>query len=674
MAFALPAAALAMPSGLGRWMRVLMIVDVDKYGGFRLTKDFLSPYHDRPVHWGFGPLSWVTYKRTYSRDGEEWWQTCRRVIEGMITVQRVHCLEHHLPWDPNEAKRLAEDAYQRVWEFKWTPPGRGLWINGTRFMYDRGGAALNNCGFISTKNIETDYADPFAWVMHMGMLGVGVGFDTRGKGSVRIARPERANGPHVIGDSREGWVEAVARLLNAYAARGTLPSQWDYTQIRPRGAPLANFGGFASGPESLREILESLEQLYNGYIGQAVDSLLIIDTMNIIGRGVVAGGMRRSAQIAFGEPEDTQFLDLKLDKEKLMEYRWASNNSVFARVGMDYKEVARRTAINGEPGYLWLENVRAYGRMGDPPTWADAQAEGSNPCVEQTLWDRELCCLVETYPAHHENLEDYLHTLHIAYLYAKIVTLVETHDSRTNAVMLHNRRIGCSMSGIVQGINRHGYRNFLGWCDEAYRYLQQLDANYSSRLAVPRSIKITSVKPSGSVSLLAGATPGVHWEHAPYYIRRVRIPDNQPLVHMCQEAGYPVEPDRYSSGTMVISFPIHVRHAGRRKADVPLREKIDLAAQMQRYWSDNQVSCTADFSPDREKEEIPRILEAYEDRLKGIAFLPATPHTYEQPPYEEMTREEHEQMVRKIRPLQGALQHENELEARFCEGGACEFV
>ena len=469
-------------------------------------------------------------------------------------------------------------------------------------------------------------------------------------------------------------MEAVGRLLNAYVTRATLPARWDYTQIRPRGAPLANFGGFASGPESLREILESLRQLYEQYIGQPVDARLIVDTMNIIGRGVVAGGIRRSAQIAFGDPEDSQFLDLKLDRQKLMEYRWASNNSIFARIGMDYGDVARRTATNGEPGYLWLENIRAYGRMGDLPTWADSEAEGSNPCVEQSLWDRELCCLVETYPAHHESFEDYLRTLHIAYLYAKTVTLVATHDSRTNVVMCRNRRIGCSMSGIIQAINKHGYRNFVGWCDKAYKHLQQLDADFSNRLRVPRSIKTTSVKPSGSVSLLAGATPGVHWEHAPYYIRRVRIPDNHPLVQMCQQSGYPVERDRYSSGTTVISFPIHVQHAGRRKADVSLREKVDLAAQMQRCWSDNQVSCTADFSPDREREEIPRILETYEDRLKGIAFLPAVSHSYEQPPYEEITNENYEEMVRKLKPLDGALQHEHDLEARFCEGGTCEFI
>jgi hypothetical protein len=230
------------------------------------------------------------------------------------------------------------------------------------------------------------------------------------------------------------------------------------------------------------------------------------------------------------------------------------------------------------------------------------------------------------------------------------------------------------MTGIVQAINRLGYRQFFNWCDKAYVNVQELDAEYSARLAIPRSIKLTSVKPSGTVSLLAGATPGVHWEHAPYYIRRVRIPDRHPLSEVCRGAGYPVEPDRYSSRTVVVSFPIHVQHSGLRKSDVPVREKVDLAAQMQHYWSDNQVSCTADFDPDREAEDLPRILEAYEDRLKGIVFLPALRHGYEQPPYEEITKQRYDDMLSRLKPLEGDIEHEHELEARYCDGDVCEFT
>jgi ribonucleotide reductase alpha subunit len=544
---------------------------------------------------------------------------------------------------------------------------------GTDYIYERGGAALNNCGFISTKDIDRDFAKPFTWMFGMSMLGVGVGFDTKGKGKVEIQRPKRNDERFFIGDSREGWADALSMLLNAYVGEGELPGEWDYSEIRPKGAPIRSFGGVASGPDPLQKMLETLEALYDSYIGKEVDAQLIVDTMNITGRCVVSGGVRRTAQIAFGQKDDKQFLDLKMDQEKVSEWRWASNNSIQAEVGMDYSEVATRTGKNGEPGYLWLENARAFGRMKDEPNWKDEHAEGSNPCVEQTLWDKELCCLVETYPNHHDDIEDYKETLRVAYQYAKTVTLIPTHDAGTNAVMLRNRRIGCSMTGIVQALNKHGYREFFDWCDEGYDYIQHLDKKYSDWLCIPRSIKTTSVKPSGTVSLLAGATPGVHWDHSPHYIRRVRVQEGHELIDMCRNAGYHVEEDHYSDNTMVIEFPVKVDSMDRRKNEVSLREKVDLAARIQHYWADNQVSCTAEFDPDTEADDIPRILAAYEDRLKGISFLPMRDHGYQQAPYEEISEQEYEEMRRDIKPLQAQngsrLQHDQE--DKFCDGEAC---
>jgi adenosylcobalamin-dependent ribonucleoside-triphosphate reductase len=502
----------------------------------------------------------------------------------------------------------------------------------------------------------------------MSMLGVGVGFDTRGKDLVLITEPARGEDPHRIADSREGWKAALERLLNAYASKAALPLRWDYSEIRSRGSPLRSFGGFASGPEPLREMLETLENLYRSYIGRKTDSALIVDTMNIIGRCVVAGGIRRTAQIALGDPSDILFLRLKQDPAKAAAYRWASNNSVFAEAGMDYRSVAAQTIVNGEPGYFWVQNARAFGRMKDPPDHADEGAMGSNPCVEQTLWNRELCCLVETYPARH----DFLKTLHIAYRYAKIVTLIETGDADTDHVMRQNRRIGCSMTGVVQAIHKLGYRQFFDWCDRSYAFLQGLDEEFSKWLRVPRSIKMTSVKPSGTVSLLSGATPGVHWDHAPNYLRRMRVSANDPLADICRRSGYSVEPDAYAANTLVIAFPVHVANTSRLRAGVPLWEKVDLAAQMQRYWSDNQVSCTADFNPETEGDEIPHILAAYEDRLKAIVFLPCQRARIPAIP----VRGDHQRGIHRgygeVSALSGELPHSALQESQFCEGGSCE--
>jgi adenosylcobalamin-dependent ribonucleoside-triphosphate reductase len=642
---------------------------------FILDEAIVSEYRGRPVNWGFGALSQVTYARTYSRtmpDGtqEQWWQTCRRVVEGTFTILRDHCCALHLPWDGAQAQAKAADMMARMFTFKFLPPGRGLWMMGTRFVRERSGAPLNSCAFRSTQHIDIDYAAPFAWTFEMLMLGVGVGFDTRGAGKVTVCEPGRTGDEFVVADSRQGWCAALSTLLGAFTGQGTLPARFNVARVRPRGAPINSFGGVASGPEPLVKMLGDLTALYTDHIGKPVDSALLVDTMNIVGACVVSGGVRRSAQIALGEPDDSGFMDLKLDQEKLFAWRWASNNSLFAATGMDYGPAAARTGENGEPGYAWLENMRAYGRMKDAPTHADHRVMGANPCNEQSLEDGELCCLVETFPAHHEGLEDFKATLKMAYMYAKAVTLVPTHDKLTNAIIARNRRIGCSMSGIVQAIEKFGYRAYMNMCDASYAFLGELDTSYSEWLAVPRSIKMTSVKPSGTVSLLAGATPGVHFDHAPFYIRRVRIADSSPIVAACKKAGYHVEPDEYSAATSVVSFPIESAYFCRGKADVGIWEKVDLAAAMQASWADNQVSCTVDFAPE-EADQIGLILERYEDRLKGISFLPRLDHGYAQAPYEQIDEATYEAMVKNLTPIDlNAASHE--VTERFCDGESCQ--
>ena len=171
---------------------------------------------------------------------------------------------------------------------------------------------------------------------------------------------------------------------------------------------------------------------------------------------------------------------------------------------MNYDQVARKVAVNGEPGLAWLENMRAYGRMVDRANYKDARAQGGNPCLEQTLESYEICCLVETFPHKHENLEDFKRTLELAVMYAKTVTLGPTHWPETNAVMLRNRRIGVSLSGIAQFISSRGIDEMKMWCEQGYEQVQKADKQLSERFGVPRSIKTTCIKPSGTVSLLAG--------------------------------------------------------------------------------------------------------------------------------------------------------------------------
>ena len=501
------------------------------------------------------------------------------------------------------------------------------------------------------------------------MLGVGVGFDTKGAGKIKIQKPTEGSFTFEIPDSREGWVDALRLMLEAFFLGKQIPT-YNFSKIRQAGQPIRGFGGIASGPGPLKEMLIDIQKILEVRIGKEITSVDIVDIMNLIGRCVVAGNVRRSAEIALGDPTDYEFVTCKQDQDKLYSHRWASNNSVFAVKGLDYSFIAKQIEVNGEPGVFWLENARAYSRMGDKPDNKDKKVAGVNPCGEQSLESFELCCLVETFPSRHSSYEEYQDTLKYAYLYAKSVTLVNTHWKETNAVMLKNRRMGISQTGIIEAFVKHGRRTMLEWCDKAYNYLQGLDEEYSNWLCIPRSIKLTTVKPSGSVSLLPGVTPGIHYPHSEYYIRRIRLSKNSDLIAPIKRAGYKVEEDAYSPNTVVAEFPVHEAYFDRSKDDVSIWEQAQNAADYQKYWSDNQVSITVTFQPD-EADQIKYVLQCYEDKLKSVSFLPIKEHGYKQAPYEEISKEKYDEMMRNVQPLHLGESRDRAIGERYCDSDKC---
>ena len=645
---------------------------------FRLSDSFVEPYVDAKVPWG--PLGYITFKRTYARrlnetepgaaGTEEWHQTCRRVIEGMFDIQKAHVIRLGLEWNDQKAQRTAKDAYDRLFNLKWTPPGRGLWMMGTKFVEERTGAALFNCAFRSTMDIDRKGGYIFAWIMDALMVGVGVGFDTKGAGTLTIQEPQFTNDTLVIDDSREGWVNSVHTLLDGFLFGTSVPN-FDYSALRPEGAIIYGFGGTSSGAGPLIELHDNLKELFSPKIGELITSVDIVDIENLIGRCVVSGNVRRSAALALGEHDDYRYLEMKNDQEKLYHHRWGSNNSYAAEVGMEYGWHANQTQENGEPGTIWLENARAYGRFKDPINYDDAEVVGFNPCVEQSLHNAEMCCLVETFPAKHDDYEDYLRTLKCAYLYGKTVTLVNTHWPETNAKMLKNRRIGLSQSGIIQAFKKHGRRNMLEWSDKAYSHVRKLDTEYSNWLCVPHSIKVTSIKPSGTVSLLNGSTPGIHFPEDEYYIRRIRFSKTSSMLEDLKEAGYNIEDDAYSPNTSVVEFPVKEEHFTKGKKDVSMWEQLEIAAQYQHYWADNAVSVTITFN-ENEANHIKSALEMYETRLKAVSFLKLSENGYKQAPYEAITKEKYEEMSGKVTPIQRIETETAGTGTKYCDGDQCE--
>ena len=655
-----------------------------EYKKFALSDKFIDGYKRKRAPFGFNGLGELVYMRTYSRikdDGknEMWWETVQRVVEGTYNMQKRWIESHHLGWNAWQAQRSAQEMYDRIFNMKFLPPGRGLWAMGTPITEERNlYAALNNCAFVSTNNLKEDLSKPFTFLMDASMVGVGVGFDTKGAEQfvVRGPKEDREKETYVIPDTREGWVESVRRLLDSYFL-GITGVDFDYSKIREEGEPIKGFGGVSSGHKPLKEVHKSVSDCLDKNVGEPISVTTIVDIMNLIGKCVVAGNVRRTAEIVFGDPQSEEYINLKNYKKNPHRemYGWTSNNSVFAELGMDYTDIAERIKDNGEPGLAWLDNMKHYSRMKNGGDDKDHRVAGGNPCLEQSLESYELCCLVETFPSNHKDLDDYLTTLKYAYLYAKTVTLGKTHWPETNRVMLRNRRIGCSVSGIAQFITHRGQGELRKWLEEGYNALQRYDNNYSDWFAVPRSIKTTSVKPSGTVSLLAGSTPGLHYPESRFYIRRIRLSVNSPLIKPLEKAGYTIEPAFGSEdSTVVIEVPVDVGEGIRTVNDVPMWEQMALAAFMQRYWADNQVSCTVTFDPEKEGGQIATALNYFQYQLKGISFLPKLElGAYKQMPYEEITEKKYNDMVNKLsylsfRQVKGA---EAEVE-KFCNNDTCE--
>jgi adenosylcobalamin-dependent ribonucleoside-triphosphate reductase len=640
---------------------------------FRLSDDFVSSYKGKKAPFGYrdaggNSVGEITFLRTYSRkkeDGtkETWAEVCERVTNGTYSLQKDYAKSQRLPWNDSKAQSSAKEFYDRLFNLKWTPPGRGLWVMGTKIVNEqKNSAALQNCAFVSTTEMtKNNPGKPFAFLMEASMLGVGVGFDDLGADKDFTIYEPTEEETYVIPDTREGWQESTVALINSFLKDGQKSLVFDYSEIRPYGAPIATFGGTASGPEPLVLLHDVIRKMFTGRAGQKLTRVDIADIGNLIGRCVVSGNVRRSAELLIGRIDDEDFLNLK-NSEVFPErnsydpaspgWGWMSNNSVAVEVGTDFGPIVDGIVRNGEPGVIWMDTSKKYGRLADPINNKDHRIMGYNPCAEQSLESYEMCTLVETYLNRHDSLEDYKRTLKFAYLYAKTVTLLPTHWEETNAIMQRNRRIGTSMSGVANFADRVGLPELRDWMDEGYEFVQRYDTVYSEWLGVRESIKTTTVKPSGTVSILAGESPGVHWTPGgKFFDRAIRFANNDPMLPLFKMANYRVEPASESpETTSVVFFPIK-SEAERAERDVSIFEKMSLAATAQRYWSDNSVSVTISFDPEKEAEHVATVLHMYDGQLKTVSFLPSGNFTYPQMPYTQITEEEYNDYTSKLFPI-----------------------
>ena len=666
---------------------------------------------------GFNGLGEVVFRRTYSRDNESWNDVVRRVVEGVMSLRKEHFIRNSLHWDDAEWQSFAKEMAMSLFNMEWMPPGRGLWMMGTDFMYERGSTSLNNCSAVDTKD---DLVHAAEWSMDCLMNGVGVGFSTNWRGDATMPNKEDSF-TFVIPDSREGWLDSLVKILCAYVeskkyGKNKYPLM-DYSLIRPAGSLIKGFGGVSSGPDPLKKLHQRVESYLDAFCSGKLEAQvktwkevfdkssgksewkevemdiskpynhtrLVADIFNAIGACVVAGNVRRSAEISLGNVNDKTFIDLKNYEEnpERGEIGWMSNNSVVLNADDDYQDfsyipdMARRIRDNGEPGMINLYNIQKFGRYGKP---MEDRANLVNPCGEIPLESFELCNLAEVFPPRCNNPDRYYQALKFATFYASTVSLLPTHRPETNAVIARNRRIGVSISGVAQWASGEvnsewgemNYTKMTKFLREGYKLVRAENKQLAQLAGVPESIRVTTVKPSGSISLLAGVTAGVHYPVSRYAIRRMRIGADSPLVKVLQEAGVPNEPDTYSDNTLVFSFAID--HGNVRPCEeVSPWEQFSLVATMQRCYADNCVSATIYFDKEKDGPDVEKMLAMYIPILKSVSMLPHAGHGYKQAPYEPITKEQYlvlkdQYKLPDFSKVSGIVPQGS----KFCSGDTCE--
>jgi adenosylcobalamin-dependent ribonucleoside-triphosphate reductase len=636
-----------------------------------LSPEFIASYITKTPPWGFGGLGEVVFLRTYSRkiEGtnktETWVQTIKRIIDGAVDIG--------VPFSKEEAEQLFDHMFQ----LRCSVSGRALWQLGTPLVSQFSGTSLNNCFYTNIEKIE-DFELLFDYLM----LGGGVGFSVeRSKihelpkvKAVKSITAERSNdADFIVPDSRQGWRELLHKVLESYFISG---KSFTYSTllIREFGTPLKTFGGTASGSGALVDGIDDICKVLNERVGKKLRSIDVLDICNIIGRIVISGSSRRSAQIAIGDPDDMLFLKAKnWGSGNVPAWRANSNNSIYADAYDEIvSELWKGYDGTGEPyGLVNRKLARTYGRLGEKSP--DPSIEGFNPCAEIALADGESCNLATIFLPNIESLAQMLEVSRLLYMVQKQITRLSYPYEKTSSIVHKNARLGQSITGILQCDEKQ-----IGWLSDAYSFLKEYDKAYSAENGWNPSVRLTTVQPSGTLSLLPGVTPGIHPAFAPYYIRRVRFSSVDPLVDACRRRGYKVTWDmgldgREDHSRYVIEFPCKSPENSILAANMTAIEQLEWVKKMQTIWADNAVSVTVYYR----KEELPLIKDwlskNYDSSVKSVSFLLHVDHNFALPPYEEISKEEYEKASSKLDlgiPLQ-----ENSMDLTIdfddCATGAC---
>ena len=650
-----------------------------------LSPEFLSKYKNKQPNWGFNGLGYIVYKRTYARlkeDGttEEWNETVERCING---AQKIGA-----QYTPEEAERI----YDYVFNLKCNFAGRMLWQLGTSTVDRFGANSLLNCWATAMREPKA-----FLFLFENLMLGGGVGYSIRRedvhelpkiKKGVNVIHEATKDADYIVPDKREGWVNLLSKVLDAFYVTGKSFS-YSTILIRGYGEPIKGFGGKASGPQILIDGIDKITKIFQAREGKKLRSIDVLDICNIIGSVVVAGNVRRSAEIALGDPDDILYLRAKnWGTGNVPNWRAMSNNTIYAdsydhvleEIWKNGYEINKESGYaNGEPyGFFNLPLSQKFGRIKDGPISQNLlyptdvdNCEMTNPCAEISLANYECCNLSELYLNNITSKEELIDCAKLLYKTQKAIASLPFIHEETNRIVHKNMRLGLGVTGVCQSLDK------LDWLDDCYVSLRKFDKEWSAKRGWSESIKLTTIKPSGTLSLLGGATPGVHPAFSQYYMRTVRMSSSDSLVQTCKDMGYHVEflinfDGTENRDTVVVYFPCKTPEGSILTKDMDVIKQLDMVKKLQTVWSDNAVSVTAYYKPEELESLKTWLKDNYENNIKSVSFLLFKDHGFKQAPYQEIDEATYLAANAKVKPLIAILSGNVEmLDMAECAGGAC---
>ena len=650
-----------------------------------LSSSFLAQYKNKQPNWGFSGLGYIVYKRTYARqkeDGttEEWNETVERCINGAQKIGAQY------------TKEEAERIYDYVFNLKCNFAGRMLWQLGTSTVDRFGANSLLNCWATAMREPKA-----FLFLFENLMLGGGVGYSIRRedvhelpkiKKGVNVIHEATKDADYIVPDKREGWVNLLSKVLDAFYVTGKSFS-YSTILIRGYGEPIKGFGGKASGPQILIDGIDKITKIFQAREGKKLRSIDVLDICNIIGSVVVAGNVRRSAEIALGDPDDILYLRAKnWGTGNVPNWRAMSNNTIYAdsydhvleEIWKNGYEINKESGYaNGEPyGFFNLPLSQKFGRIKDGPISQNVlyptdvdNCEMTNPCAEISLANYECCNLSELYLNNITSKEELIDCAQLLYKTQKAIASLPFIHEETNRIVHKNMRLGLGVTGVCQSLDK------LDWLDDCYVSLRKFDKEWSAKRGWSESIKLTTIKPSGTLSLLGGATPGVHPAFSQYYMRTVRMSSSDSLVQTCKDMGYHVEflinfDGTENRDTVVVYFPCKTPEGSILTKDMDVIKQLDMVKKLQTVWSDNAVSVTAYYKPEELESLKTWLKDNYENNIKSVSFLLFKDHGFKQAPYQEIDEATYLAANAKVKPLIAILSGNVEmLDMAECAGGAC---